>query len=121
MICNGEVRIDAMLALAERLGCAALATGHYARIVDDGAGPLLAAAADPAKDQAYMLSGLRPRSLARLRFPLAELTKAEVRAQAARAGLAVAGKAESQDLCFLAGEGKRSFLARHGGPRRAAR
>ena len=115
VICNGEVRIDAMLALADRLGCAALATGHYARIVDDGAGPLLAAAADPAKDQTYMLSGLRPRSLARLRFPLAELTKAEVREHAERAGLAVAGKAESQDLCFLAGEGKRSFLARHGG------
>ena len=85
VICNGEVRIDAMLALAERLGCAALATGHYARIVDDGAGPLLAAAADPAKDQTYMLSGLRPRSLARLRFPLAELTKAEVREHAASA------------------------------------
>ena len=83
VICNGEVRIDAMLALAERLGCAALATGHYARIVDDGEGPLLAAAADPAKDQTYMLSGLRPRSLARLRFPLAELTKPEVRELAA--------------------------------------
>ena len=60
MICNGELRIDAMLALAGRFGCSALATGHYARIVDDGDGPLLAAAADPAKDQTYMLSGLRP-------------------------------------------------------------
>ena len=73
------------------------------------------AAADPAKDQTYMLSGLRPGSLARLRFPLAELTKPEVREIAAAAGLPVASKAESQDLCFLAGEGKRSFLARHGG------
>ena len=115
VICNGELRIDAMIALADRLGCSALATGHYARIADDGAGPLLAAAADPAKDQSYMLSGLRPESLARLRFPLAELTKPQVRERAARAGLAVAGKAESQDLCFLAGEGKRSFLERHGG------
>jgi tRNA-specific 2-thiouridylase len=115
VVCNGELRIDAMLALADRLGAATLATGHYARIVDDGAGPLLAAAADPAKDQAYMLSGLRPASLTRLRFPLAELSKPEVRAIAAAAGLSVASKAESQDLCFLAGEGKRSFLARHGG------
>jgi len=115
VICNGELRIDAMLALAERLGCDALATGHYARLADDGEGPLLAAAADPAKDQTYMLSGLRPGSLARLRFPLAELSKPEVRELAAAAGLPVAGKAESQDLCFLAGEGKRSFLARHGG------
>ncbi|MGH2954074.1 MAG: tRNA 2-thiouridine(34) synthase MnmA [Solirubrobacterales bacterium] len=115
VLCNGEVRIDAMLDLAERLGCAGLATGHYARVADDGAGPLLAAAADPAKDQAYMLSALRTGSLARLRFPLAELTKPEVREIAARAGLSVAKKPESQDLCFLAGEGKRSFLARHAG------
>ena len=113
--CNGELRIDAMLALADRLGCSALATGHYARLVDDGAGPLLSTAADPAKDQSYMLSGLRPRTLARLRFPLAELSKGEVRELAAAASLPVAGKAESQDLCFLAGEGKRRFLARHGG------
>ncbi len=115
VICNGELRIDAMIELADRLGCTALATGHYARIADDGEGPLLAAAADPAKDQAYMLSGLRPRSLARLRFPLAELRKPRVRELAREAGLAVASKRESQDLCFLAGEGKRSFLARHGG------
>jgi tRNA-specific 2-thiouridylase len=115
VICNGELRIDAMIALADRLGAAALATGHYARVVDDGEGPLLRAAADAAKDQTYMLAGLRPESLARLRFPLAEFSKPEVREIAAAAGLPVAAKAESQDLCFLAGEGKRSFLARHGG------
>jgi tRNA-specific 2-thiouridylase len=117
VICNGDVRIDAMLELAERVGASALVTGHYARLADDGEGPLLSAAADPAKDQSYMLSGLRPTSLARLRFPLADLHKSEVRERAAAAGLAVAGKAESQDLCFLAGEGKRSFLERHGGLR----
>jgi len=107
------VRLDAMLALARRVGASALATGHYARVVDDGAGPLLAAPADAAKDQTYMLSALRPDSLAHLRFPLAELTKPEVRAIASEAGLPVATKRESQDLCFLAGDGKRSFLARH--------
>jgi tRNA-specific 2-thiouridylase len=115
VICNGDVRIDAMLELADRVGASALVTGHYARLTDDGEGPLLSAAADPAKDQSYMLSGLRPTSIARLRFPLADLRKAEVRERARAAGLAVAGKAESQDLCFLAGEGKRSFLERHGG------
>jgi tRNA-specific 2-thiouridylase len=104
-----------MVELADRLGASRLVTGHYARIADDGAGPLLAAAADEAKDQTYMLSGLRPATLARLRFPLAELTKPEVRGLAAEAGLSVASKRESQDLCFLAGEGKRSFLDRHGG------
>jgi tRNA-specific 2-thiouridylase len=62
-----------------------------------------------------MLSALRTASLARMRFPLAELTKRETCELAARAGLSVADKRESQDLCFLAGEGKRSFLARHAG------
>jgi tRNA-uridine 2-sulfurtransferase len=115
VLCNGELRVDAMIALASRLGAAKLATGHYARIADDGAGPLLARAADDAKDQTYMLSALHPESLARLRFPLSDLTKPEVREIAAGAGLEVAGRAESQDLCFLAGQGKREFLRRHAG------
>ncbi len=104
-----------MVALAGRVGASALATGHYARLVDDGEGPLLGAPADAAKDQTYMLSGVRPQTLATLRFPLAGLRKPEVRELAARAGLPVAAKRESQDLCFLAGEGKRAFLARHAG------
>ncbi len=115
VLCNGEVRIEAMIALAERLGARSLVTGHYARILDDGEGPLLAAAADAAKDQTYMLAGLRPLALERLRFPLAELTKKRVREIAAEQGLEVAGRAESQDLCFLAGQGKRAFLRRHAG------
>ena len=85
--CNGHVRLDAMLELATRLGCADLATGHYARVTADG---LLRVAADPAKDQTYMLSALSPDSVARMRFPLAELTKPEVRALAAEADLPVA-------------------------------
>jgi tRNA-specific 2-thiouridylase len=115
VLCNGEVRIAAMVALAERLGARHLVTGHYARIVDDGAGPLLAPAADEAKDQSYMLAALPPALLRRLRFPLADLAKPEVRALAERHALAVARKPESQDLCFLAGQGKRGFLRRHGG------
>ncbi len=115
VVCNGDLRLDAMLALARRAGASALVTGHYARLVDDGDGPLLAAPADAAKDQTYMLSGVRPATLSALRFPLAALRKAEVRELAARAGLSVAGRRESQDLCFLAGEGKRAFLARNAG------
>jgi tRNA-specific 2-thiouridylase len=110
--CNGRVRLDAMLDYADSLGAAELATGHYARRTADG---LLRAAADPAKDQAYMLCALAPESLARMRFPLGELTKPQVRALAAEAELPVASKADSQDLCFLAGTGKSAFLARHGG------
>jgi tRNA-specific 2-thiouridylase len=115
--CNGHVRLDAMLELADRLGCDTLATGHYARTAEQEhhAGPLLRAAADPAKDQTYMLAALAPSSLARMRFPLGELTKAEVRELAAAAGLPVAAKADSQDLCFMAGTDRARFLARHGG------
>jgi tRNA-specific 2-thiouridylase len=115
IVCNGEVRIAAMVDLAERLGATHLVTGHYARIVDDGQGSLLTAAADEAKDQSYMLAALPPALLGRVRFPLTELTKPEVREIAARHGLAVAKKPESQDLCFLAGQGKAEFLRRHGG------
>jgi tRNA-specific 2-thiouridylase len=115
--CNGHVRLDAMLELAERLGCDSLATGHYARIaeLDSEAGPLLRTAADGDKDQTYMLAALSPRSLRQMRFPLGELTKPEVREIAASAGLPVASKADSQDLCFLAGTDRARFLARHGG------
>jgi tRNA-specific 2-thiouridylase len=115
VLCNGEVRIAAMVDLAERLGAERLVTGHYARIVDDPDGPLLASAADAAKDQSYMLAALPPQLLGRLSFPLTELTKPEVREIAARHGLSIAKKPESQDLCFLAGQGKRTFLRRHGG------
>ncbi len=114
VLCNGEVRIAAMVDLADRLGASRLVTGHYARIVDDGDGLLLAAASDEAKDQSYMLAALPPELLDRLGFPLADLTKPEVREIAGRHDLPVAGKAESQDLCFLAGQGKREFLRRHG-------
>jgi len=113
--CNGHVRLDAMLALADRLGCRHLATGHYARMADgDPGGPLLRLAVDLAKDQTYMLAALRPESLARMRFPLGELTKPEVRRIAKAAGLPVAAKADSQDLCFLAGTDRARFLNRHG-------
>jgi tRNA-specific 2-thiouridylase len=114
--CNGHVRLDAMLELADRLGCAQLATGHYARTAeaDDERGPLLRAAADAAKDQTYMLAALAPASLARMRFPLGDLDKPEVRRIAAAAGLPVAAKLDSQDLCFLAGTTRARFLKRHG-------
>ena len=110
--CNGNVRLDAMLAFADRLGAATLTTGHYARRTPDG---LLRLAADAAKDQAYMLAGLSRATLARLRFPLGDLDKAQVRAIAAEHDLPVASKPDSQDLCFLAGTGRAAFLARHGG------
>jgi len=115
--CNGLVRFDAMLALAGAIGASRLATGHYARIARDARGPLVRAAADPAKDQSYMLARLDPDQLRRISFPLGGLTKGAVRGLAREAGLPVADKRESQDLCFVAGVGGRGFLRRHGGPR----
>ena len=112
--CNGNVRLDAMLDLADHLGCATLATGHYARVQSEGDGPpLLRMAADSAKDQSYMLAALAPNSLARMRFPLGAYSKPQVRELAAQAGLPVAHKPDSQDLCFLAGTDRAHFLERH--------
>jgi tRNA-specific 2-thiouridylase len=115
--CNGFVRFDAMLALAGALGAARLATGHYARVARDTEGPLLRLAADPAKDQAYMLARLQPSELERLSFPLGGLTKPAVRELVRDAGLPVADKRESQDLCFLSGVGRRRFVGRRIEPR----
>jgi tRNA-specific 2-thiouridylase len=109
--CNGNVRLDAMLELGERLGAQTLATGHYARVEH---GWLLRMASDVAKDQSYVLSALSPDSLARMRFPLGEMHKQQVREVAREAGLEVARKPDSQDLCFLAGTRHSAFLARHG-------
>lgn len=113
--CNGHVRFDALDRIRHRLGARTLATGHYARIERDDHGSLLAAAEDDNKDQTYMLAAVEPELIDRLEFPLGELKKPQVRAQARDAGLSVADKAESQDLCFLAGIGRDEFLERHGG------
>jgi tRNA-specific 2-thiouridylase len=113
--CNGSVRLDAMLELAERLGCETLATGHYARVEkSSGEPPLLRVAADERKDQSYVLAALAPASLARMRFPLGELQKPQVRELALRDGLEVGARRDSQDLCFLAGTRASAFLERHG-------
>jgi tRNA-specific 2-thiouridylase len=112
--CNGSFRFAELLAFTERAGADRLATGHYARIVARGGRLLLARAADPAKDQSYMLARLDPRFLDRLWFPLGEQSKDETRAEAARAGLEAASRAESQEACFLAGGDYRDFLERNG-------
>jgi tRNA-specific 2-thiouridylase len=114
--CNGSFRLAALLRFARRAGAERLATGHYARIVEHGGRRLLARAADPEKDQSYMLATLDPRHLERLWFPLGDQTKAETRREAERAGLRVASRAESQEACFLAGGDYRDFLARRGLP-----
>ena len=112
--CNGAFRFAQLLAFARRAGADTLATGHYARVVDHRGRRLLARAADGRKDQSYMLAHLDPRRLGRLALPLGDQTKEETRAEAERAGLAVARRRESQEACFLAGDDYRSFLERRG-------
>jgi tRNA-uridine 2-sulfurtransferase len=112
--CNGGFRFAELLAFARRAGCDRLATGHYARIAEHRGTLLLHRGVDPRKDQSYMLASLDPHRLARVWFPLGEQDKDATRDEAARAGLAVARRAESQEACFLAGDDYRAFLSRHG-------
>jgi tRNA-specific 2-thiouridylase len=114
MRCNGSFRFAALLAFARRIGAAKLVTGHYARLAEHRGRLLLARAADPAKDQSYMLSRLDPRLLPRLWFPLGGQSKETTRAEARAAGLDAAERPESQEACFLAGADYRDFLARQG-------
>jgi tRNA-specific 2-thiouridylase len=112
--CNGGFRFGRLLTFAKDAGAGLLATGHYARIVDYRGTRLLARAADQGKDQSYMLARIDPRHLNRISFPLGDQTKEETRAEAERAGLAVAHRGESQEACFLAGDDYRAFLERQG-------
>jgi tRNA-specific 2-thiouridylase len=115
--CNGAFRFDELLRFTRRIGAERLATGHYARIVEREGAFAIARARDPAKDQSYMLATLDPASLGRLWFPLGDQTKDETRAQAEQAGLAVSGRPDSQEACFLGGDDYRAFLSRRGLPR----
>ena len=111
--CNQFVKFDALLARAVAVGADYVATGHYARIDQDpttGRWRLLRAV-DRQKDQSYVLYVMSQERLARTMFPLGGLTKAEVRADAARLGLATASKAESQEICFVPTGNYRDYLA----------
>jgi tRNA-specific 2-thiouridylase len=95
--CNERIKFAAVLDRAVALGFDAVATGHYARIVDGN----LYRAIDSEKDQSYVLAVLRPEQLAAAMFPLGDSRKSEVRAEAAARGLAVASKPDSHDICFI--------------------
>ena len=99
--CNQRVKFRDLLEIARDLGADALATGHYVRRLASGGGVELHCAADPRRDQSYFLFATTREQLNFLRFPLGGLEKDETRALAARFGLPVAGKPDSQDICFV--------------------
>lgn len=101
VVCNSKIKFGKLWELAQSLEADALATGHYARITTLNHQPTLQRAIDQQKDQTYVLFGIEPQVLPRLRFPLGDLTKAQVREKARSAGLLVADKPESQDICFV--------------------
>lgn len=99
--CNRSVKLRELLPLADRLGAAFVATGHYARVVREAGVARLYRGKDRVKDQSYFLHMLRPDELERLLLPLGEATKEEVRAEALARNLPGATKGESQELCFV--------------------
>ena len=106
--CNEKIKFAAVLDRALALGFDAVVTGHHARRGPDG---LLRRSVDLAKDQSYVLAVLTREQLAHSMFPLGDSTKAEVRAEAARRGLAVADKPDSHDICFIADGDTKGWLA----------
>ncbi|HEX5716838.1 MAG TPA: tRNA 2-thiouridine(34) synthase MnmA [Thermoanaerobaculia bacterium] len=107
--CNTWIKFDLLLERARRLGAERVATGHYARIVDGPGGPELHTALDTDKDQSYYLFELTQEQLAASLFPLGGMTKPQVRDLAREAGLVVAEKGESMEVCFVSG-GIREFV-----------
>jgi tRNA-specific 2-thiouridylase len=106
--CNEKIKFAAVLDKALALGFDAVCTGHYARIRDG----ILHRAADPGKDQSYVLAVLTSEQISHAMFPLGDTPKVQVRAEAGRRGLAVADKPDSHDVCFIADGDTRGFLTK---------
>ncbi|MGD0076094.1 MAG: tRNA 2-thiouridine(34) synthase MnmA [Candidatus Binataceae bacterium] len=119
VMCNREIKFARLWSRAQCLGADFVATGHYSRIDRDSDGRYhLFRAADDAKDQSYFLFAMTQAELARTMFPLGEMTKPEVRAQARALGLAVADKPESQEICFVPDRDYAQFVASNADPAR---
>ncbi len=111
VICNRRIKWEELIRKSRSLGADWIATGHYARVRRDNNGRvLLSRGADRSKDQSYALWGLTQDSLGRTIFPLAEMTKPEVRALAAEMKIPTAGKGESFEICFIPDNDYERFL-----------
>ena len=99
--CNRYMKFDKLFERADILGCDHIATGHYARIEEQGGKYLLKKAVDPAKDQSYVLYSMTQKQLSRTLFPLGGMCKEETRKIAEESGFINAKKPDSQDICFV--------------------
>lgn len=115
--CNRAVKFDLLWRLARSVGATRLATGHYSRLEFHDARPQVRKALDRDKDQSYFLFQVSPDGFRGVQFPLGEVDKETVRAQARRLGLPVADKPESYELCFIPDGDKDAFVAAHRPPR----
>lgn len=122
VVCNQHVKLGRLASIADRMGCTRIATGHYARIDrDPGSNVIrLLRGIDPQKDQSYFLYGVPRAILARMVFPLGELTKAQTRAEGKRLGVPNWDKKDSQELCFVP-DGNIAGFVRARAPERAGR
>lgn len=116
VMCNNWLKFGKLWDFARQVGADAIATGHYARLQDVGEDePALVRGLDPGKDQSYVLAGISRDLLGRIQFPVGGYTKPEIRDLAARAGLRVATKPDSQEICFVPDNDYAGFLRRHRG------
>lgn len=117
VLCNRTLKFGQLLDRVGDLGCAYLATGHYAAVAyeKESGRYLLKKARDPEKDQSYFLCLLRQEQLARVRFPLGEMRKEEIRNLAREAGLVTARRKDSQDICFIPDGDYAAFIRRYTG------
>jgi len=114
IFCNKALKFGKFLDKALELGYDGVATGHYARVRQENGRYLLYTAKDKSKDQTYMLYHLSQAQLSRVVFPMGDYTKEEARAKAGLAGLPVASKGDSQDICFIPDGDYLAFLKRDG-------
>ena len=114
VICNKAVKFGLFLDEAERLGFDGIATGHYARIVQENGRTLVKTALDASKDQTYMLWSVSQQQLSRVVLPMGGMTKDDARKKAETLGLAVAHKHDSQDICFIPDGDYLAWLINHG-------
>lgn len=115
VLCNSHIKWGELMAAADEYGCDMIATGHYARIAQKDGHYFLRRAVDTHKDQTYFLWMLTEENLQRTIFPLGDLTKDEVRAIALQHGFEkLSKKRESQEICFVADNDYRTFLASEG-------